>query len=96
MNSESIGERIFLITKKLPFEENARNHVRASAVEIATKYLNKLSENEERSTLDVALSAVYLSCLKSDMKISQTQLASAVSNGLNRWPCVVIDMNKRL
>jgi hypothetical protein len=85
-----------LITKKMSFEENVRNRVRANAVELATKYLNKLSENEERCTLDVALSAVYLSCRKSGVEISQTQLASAVSNGLNRWPCVVIDMNKRL
>ena len=55
-----------------------------------------LSEEDERSTLDVALGAVYNSCLLSGVQISQTQIASWLMNGLNRWPVVAADMSKRL
>ena len=91
-----IEERIALIARRLSFDESTKHSVKTKAVELANKYLDQLSEDEERSTLDVALSAVYISCLKSGVKISQTEIASSVINGLNRWPCVVADMNKRL
>ena len=96
MKDELVKERITSITKKLSLDENTERKVHTCAIELATKYLKKLSENEERSALDVALSAVYLSCLKLDIKLSQTKLASSISNGLNRWPCVVMDMNRKL
>lgn len=96
MKGESVRERITLITKTLSLSGDTEKKVRTYATELATKYLEKLSENEERSALDVALSAVYLSCLKLDIKLSQTKLASSISNGLNRWPCVVTDMNRKL
>jgi transcription initiation factor TFIIIB Brf1 subunit/transcription initiation factor TFIIB len=96
LKDKPVRERIISITKKLSLDEDAEQRVRNCATDLATNYLKKLSENEERSALDVALSAVYLSCLKLDIRLSQTQLASSISNGLNRWPCVVNDMNRKL
>jgi transcription initiation factor TFIIIB Brf1 subunit/transcription initiation factor TFIIB len=96
LKAELVRERITLITKKLSLDEDTEKKVCTYATELATKYLKKLSENEERSALDVALSAVYLSCLKLDIKLSQTKLASSIFNGLNRWPCVVTDMSRKL
>jgi len=96
MMKKVIEERINFITNKLGLDENTERSVRIKAVELAYTYLEKLSEEEERSTFDVALSAVYISCLKSGLKISQTHIASSVANGLNRWPSVVTDMDKRL
>lgn len=92
----SIEERITLIARRLSFDESTKQSVKTKAVELANRYLDQLSEEEERSTLDVALSAIYISCLKSGIKISQTQIASSVINGLNRWPCVVVDMDNKL
>jgi len=96
MMRTSIEERITLITRRLSLDKSTKQSVETKAVELANRYLNLLSEEEERSTLDVALSAVYISCLKSGVKISQTQIASSVINGLNRWPCVATDMDDRL
>lgn len=81
--------------KKLPQEEHKRGQIERLAIDLSARYLNTLTEAEERTPIDIALSAIYLSCHRLGMPITQLEISRYSSRSLLGWPSVTEDMAKR-
>ena len=93
---DEIEKNIKSFSVNLGFHSVTNHRIVFRAKDLAKKYLQKLDQAEERVSLDVALSALYLSCLQLNKKISQSELAGKTKQDLLGWPCVAEDMTRKL
>jgi hypothetical protein len=94
--TENVKEWIEYVTHSLPLKEREKEIVQTKAIELASIYLNSLSDQDERRPLDIALSTIYLSCQEVGMPLSQYRIARSSERGLIGWPCIVLDICNKI
>ena len=83
------------ITHVLPCSQEKKKEINKMAVEISKQYLKKLSRNEERYVLDVALSSVYLSSNRIGCNFSYTDISKNTGYPLVSWTRIVKDIQSK-
>ncbi len=96
MQRSAIVHKIHDLTQVLQCSPEQKKQIASAAVELSSNYLKRLSSNDDRYVVDIALSSVYLSSNQVGCKVSLQDVSKQTGHSLFSWTRIVKDMQKKV